>query len=224
MDIALNSHEARVLGVLIEKGCTTPDQYPLTLNAATNGSNQKSNREPVVDFSEAEVHIALQGLRMKGLVGVSVPAGSRVEKFRHNAQEIFKVGERAIAVLATLLLRGPQTGGEIKARTKRMREIPDAATLSAVLEELESKGFIEPLGGGRATRFRQLVCPELHPDGSSDAPAAHDGLPPSSQSGHAPASAAPTATPTGRDRIDALEARVDELERIVSSLREELGA
>ena len=218
MEIALNSHEARVLGVLIEKGYTTPDQYPLTLNAATNGSNQKSNRDPVVDFSEAEVHIALQGLRMKGLVGVSVPAGSRVEKFRHNAQEIFKIGERAIAVLAALLLRGPQTGGELKTRTKRMRDIPDSDALNAVLEELESVGFIEPIGGGRATRYRQLLCPELHPDGAAAASG------PTTSTSQAIPSTPPAATPAQPDRVAALEARVDELERIVSNLREELGA
>ena len=220
MDIALNSHEARVLGVLIEKGYTTPDQYPLTLNAATNGSNQKSNRDPVVDFSEAEVHIALQGLRMKGLVGVSVPAGSRVEKFRHNAQEIFEVGERAIAVLAMLLLRGPQTSGEIKTRTKRMRDIPDADAMNSVLEELEGDGYIEPIGGGRATRYRQLLCPELHPDGASAATSGEGQPPAPSSSSPAPAA----ATPAQPDRVAALEARVDELERVVSSLREELGA
>ena len=120
MDISLNSHEARVLGVLIEKAYTTPDQYPLSLNGATNGCNQKSNRDPKVDFSEAEVRIALQGLRMKGLAGGAVLAGSRVEKFRHNAKEILKVGERAIAVMAELMLRGPQTAGELRTRAKRM--------------------------------------------------------------------------------------------------------
>ena len=121
--------EARVLGVLVEKGYSTPDQYPLSLNAVANGCNQKSNRDPIVDFSEAEVRIALQGLRMKGFVGVSVPAGSRVEKWHHNAKETLKLEERDLAVLAELMLRGPQTAGELRGRAKRMRDIPNLEVL-----------------------------------------------------------------------------------------------
>ncbi len=229
MDISLNSHEARVFGVLIEKGYTTPDQYPLSLNATTNGCNQKSNRDPQVDFSEAEVRISLQGLRMKGLIGGSMQSGSRVEKYRHNAREILKVGERAIAVLAELLLRGPQTAGEIRTRAKRMRDIPSLDDLSSVLEELKTAGFVREDAGGRATKYRQLLCGELHPDGAgaavapapTNAPTAPATPPATSLAG------APAAAPSGPDlaqRVQSLETQVEELQGTVARLVEELGA
>ncbi|MFT7074599.1 MAG: hypothetical protein ACJA0P_000599 [Planctomycetota bacterium] len=240
MDISLNSHEARVFGVLIEKGYTTPDQYPLSLNATTNGCNQKSNRDPQVDFSEAEVRISLQGLQMKGLVGGSTQAGSRVEKHRHNAREMLKIGERAIAVLAELLLRGPQTAGEIRTRAKRMRDIASLEDLTPVLKELEAAGFIRELSGGRATKFEQLLCGQLHPDGG-EAPAArtapafphagppHAVPPESSLPGATPAgapAAGPTGGPTGglAERVEALESQVEALQTTVARLVEELGA
>lgn len=208
MEISLNGHEARVLGVLIEKAFTTPDQYPLSLNGATNGCNQKSNRDPVLDFSEAEVRVALQGLRMKGLVGVSVPSGSRVEKYRHNSKESLKLGDRALAVLAELLLRGPQTSGELRTRAKRMRDVSAPDALEEALGALEEHGFAKPLPGGRATRWAQTICPELHPDGGQPAPESP-----------VPA-AAPASAP---DRLEELERRVDQLERTVQHLTAALG-
>ncbi|MEE2941740.1 MAG: YceH family protein [Planctomycetota bacterium] len=210
METSLNGHEARVLGVLIEKAFTTPDQYPLSLNGATNGCNQKSNRDPVLDFSEAEVRVALQGLRMKGLVGVSVPSGSRVEKYRHNAKETLKLGERALAVLSELLLRGPQTAGELRTRAKRMRDVTAPDALEEALGALEEHGFARPLAGGRATRWAQSICPELHPDGEQTAP---DGAAPA-------AAAAPASAP---DRVAELERRVEALERTVQRLAADLG-
>ena len=208
MEISLNGHEARVLGVLIEKAFTTPDQYPLSLNGATNGCNQKSNREPVLDFSEAEVRVALQGLRMKGLVGVSVPSGSRVEKYRHNSRESLKLGDRALAALAELLLRGPQTSGELRTRAKRMRDVSAPDVLEEALGALEEHGFAKPLPGGRATRWAQMICPELHPDGAQPAPESP-----------VPA-AAPASAP---DRLEELERRVEGLERTVQHLTAALG-
>lgn len=215
MDISLNSHEARVLGVLIEKAFTTPDQYPPSLNAVTNGCNQKSNRNPIVDFSEAEVRIALQGLRMKGLMGVSVPAGSRVEKYRQNGKETLKLGEKALGVLAELLIRGPQTAGELRTRAKRMRDLPDLAALDECLQELDQAGYIRTLPGGRATRYIQTLCPELHPDGP-EADAAPAAAPPRPAS-----AAAPAPSPS---RIEELEERVARLEATVERLVTELGA
>lgn len=213
MEISLNSHEARVLGVLIEKAFTTPDQYPLSLNAVTNGCNQKSNRNPVIDFSEAEVRIALQGLRMKGLMGVSVPSGSRVEKYRQNGKETLKLGDKSLSVLAELLIRGPQTAGELRTRAKRMRDIPDLAAMDQCLQDLDQAGFIRTLPGGRATRYVQTLCPELHPDGpEADEPPALS---------EAATLAAPPPSP---DRFSALEERVAELEATVERLVSELGA
>ena len=224
MDISLNSHEARVLGVLIEKAYTTPDQYPLSLNGATNGCNQKSNRDPKVDFSEAEVRIALQGLRMKGLAGGAVLAGSRVEKFRHNAKEILKVGERAVAVMAELMLRGPQTAGELRTRAKRMRDIPSLEDLSEVLDELQTAGFVREVPGGRATKYAQLLCPQLHPDG---APVSEPALEPApSAVGEGPVRPSASPSPDGQltERVAALETEVSELKAAVKKLVEELGA
>ncbi len=199
--------------MLAEKAFTTPDQYPLSLNGATNGCNQKSNRDPVLDFSEAEVRVALHGLRMKGLVGVSVPSGSRVEKYRHNAKETLQLGDRALAVLAELLLRGPQTAGELRTRAKRMCDVSGPDALEGALSTLEEHGFAKPLPGGRATRWAQTICPELHPDGES---AAQGGAPPASD----PAAGAPASA---TDRVEELARRVEALERTVQRLTAELG-
>ena len=215
MEISLNGHEARVLGVLVEKAFTTPDQYPLSLNGATNGCNQKSNRDPVLDFSEAEVRVALHGLRMKGLVGVSVPSGSRVEKYRHNAKETLQLGDRALAVLAELLLRGPQTAGELRTRAKRMRDVSGPDALEGALGTLEEHGFARPLPGGRATRWAQTICPELHPDGEA---AAQGGAPAAD-----PAAPAASAPASATDRVEELERRLETLERTVQRLTAELG-
>jgi len=226
MEISLNGHEARVLGVLIEKGYTTPDQYPLSLNGATNGSNQRSNRDPVVDYSEAEVRIAMQGLRMKGLVGVSVPSGSRVEKYRHNAKETLKCGERELAVLAELLVRGPQTASELKTRASRMREIASREALAEVLESLVGRGLAKELPGGRAPRWQQLLCTEKgeSAEPSQATPSAPTAAP-SPAGGPAGATGATGATGGGLEgRVEALEARVAELTARLDRLSEELGA
>jgi len=227
MDISLNGHEARALGVLIEKAFTTPDQYPLSLNATTNGCNQKSNRDPEVDFSEAEVRIALQGLRMKGLAGQSVPAGSRVERWRHNASETLGLGEREVAVLAELLLRGPQTAGELRSRARRMRDLPDLAALDQALQGLRERGYAETAAGGRAPRTTQLLCGETDPDaGAAPAPAAEAAAPASTSgptSGPPPTAGAPREDTLAR-RVEALEREVRGLTRSMSQLREELGA
>ena len=226
MEISLNGHEARALGVLVEKAFTTPDQYPLSLNATTNGCNQKSNRDPVVDFSEAEVRIALQGLRMKGLAGQSVPAGSRVERWRHNASETLGLGDRELAVLAELLLRGPQTAGELRTRARRMREIPDLEALERCLDGLRSRGYAETIPGGRAPRTAQRLCADVDPDGATPA-----GAPAAETPGAAASPAASTAaSPTGpasaglEQRVEALESQVAELTAGMARLREELGA
>lgn len=230
MDISLNGHEARALGVLIEKAFTTPDQYPLSLNATTNGCNQKSNRDPVTDFSEAEVRIALQGLRMKGLAGQSVPAGSRVERWRHNAMETLGIGEREAAVLAELLLRGSQTAGELRSRARRMRDLPDPEALGQALEALRSQGYAETAEGGRAPRTSQLLCRSVAP-GAGDSPPAEAA--PASVLASAPApSGAPAPLPGAKEvqgtplaeRVESLERQVADLTRSMDQLREELGA
>src|SRR6476660_3105063 len=119
MDIVLNAVEARVLGALIEKDITTPDYYPLSLNALVNACNQKNNREPVMSLDENAVRDALGSLQEKRLAGPAGGADSRVTKYEHRLQEVFNFDRRETALLCVLLLRGPQTPGELRSRTDR---------------------------------------------------------------------------------------------------------
>ena len=224
--LQLNGHEARVLGVLVEKELTTPDQYPLSLNALVNGCNQKSNRDPVVDFMEAEVVVALQGLTMKGLAGRVSGAGSRVEKFRHNARERLKVDAAGAAILAELLMRGPQAPGELRARVNRMSPMPGQDELRAALERLEQAGLVARVRGARAERFAQQLAPGLHPEGGAST--ASSG--PSSAGAGAPTSSGtPTASATPASgglagRVEALENEVAALRARLERLASDLGA
>lgn len=136
--LELSPEAVRVLGVLIEKEKTTPDSYPLTLNTAVLGCNQSTNRSPVVDYDEMVVERALSELREKGLALRGVYAGSRVPKHRHNLSDAMTLSEGAISVLAVLLLRGPQTLGEIKQRTERMYKFESLADCDQAIEELEN--------------------------------------------------------------------------------------
>ena len=233
MTIELNAHEARVLGVLIEKETTTPDQYPLSLNATVNGCNQKSNRDPVVDFTEAEVTVAYQGLMMKHLAGSSHPAGSRVEKWHHNARQVLKVDELEVAILAELLMRGPQTPGALRTRVSRMTRCETLDELGQGLVSLQHKEYVQrltPLAGSRAERYGQLLAPGLHPDGEpaplSAAPSPSASAPLSSAAPAAPApSPAPPAPPTGLGvRVQQLEDEVAKLKRQLEGLASQLGA
>ena len=207
----LNPYEARVLGVLIEKALTVPDQYPLSLHAATTGSNQKNNRWPVVEYSEAEVHIAFQGLLAKHLAHRSVAAGSRVDKYKHGAHEALGLDDAHAAVLAELLMRGPQQPGELRTRVERMTPGLTAETLTERLARLREKGYVkrlEPLPGERAERYAQLLCPEAHP---LDAVA--------------PVASRPAAAPRldVEARVLVLEGQVAELSRNLTEVLRQLG-
>jgi len=133
--------DRRVLGVLIEKGKTTPDQYPMSLNALVAGCNQKSNRYPQMDLEQEEVLKALDRLRALGAVA-EVQGSGRVPRFRHFAYEWLGVNKVELAVMAELLLRGTQTEGELRGRAARMEPIADVATLRPVLESLKSKQLV----------------------------------------------------------------------------------
>ena len=133
--IVLNAAEVRVLGALIEKEATTPDYYPLSLNALVNACNQKSNREPVVEYDEDTVYGAIDSLRDKRLALVIV-GGGRVNKYAQRISETLNLGRRELAVLGVLLLRGPQTLGEIKDRSERMYAFADLEETERVLEKL----------------------------------------------------------------------------------------
>jgi len=136
--------ERRVLGVLVEKAKTTPDVYPMTLNAITTGANQKNNRDPVMQLTPEDVETALERLRSLGAVGL-VEGYGRVPKYRHYLYEWLGVDKVEAAVMAELLLRGPQTEGQLRAHTSRMEPIPDLPTLRQILATLKAKGLVVSL-------------------------------------------------------------------------------
>jgi hypothetical protein len=148
----LHPVEVRVLGALLEKDLTTPEYYPLTLNALQNACNQKSSREPVVSYDEATVAQGLELLRQKQLAIKVSGAGHRVEKYAHRLGERLNLGRRDLALLCVLMLRGPQTVGELRGRTERMHEFGDMEEVEHVLEALaarEPDPLVAPAPRGR---------------------------------------------------------------------------
>lgn len=135
--------EARVLGVLVEKEKTVPDTYPLSLNALVAGCNQKNNRDPVISTTEREVLEAVDELKRRSLAIES--SGSRVMRYAHNAGRVLQVPEQSVAILAVLMLRGPQTAGELRINTERLHRFADISSVEAFLEELA--GRAEERGG-----------------------------------------------------------------------------
>ena len=159
MDILLNYIEVRVLASLMEKSMTTPEYYPLSLNALTNACNQKSNREPVVAFDETTVVRALDGLREKQMVVLS--ASSRVPKYAEIFVDTRKLVKREAALLMVLMLRGPQTVGELRGRTERVYRFEDLAEAEATLDELSESGYITKLprmAGRKEPRYAHLLA------------------------------------------------------------------
>lgn len=164
----LTPDECRVLGVLVEKELTTPGQYPLSLNSIITGCNQKSNREPAVEIDEDRSVAAVEGLREKKLVIFAETLGSRVMKYKHNAAEVLGVGVRELVMLTEMLLRGPQTVGELRTRASRMHPLESLDVVQNTLQYMLEKPEplvrrIPPAPGSRAERFGQLLCPDLHP-------------------------------------------------------------
>src|SRR5215472_5305622 len=155
MDWQLDAAEVRVLGALMEKETTTPDYYPLSLDALVNACNQKSNREPVVSYDEDIVEEALSGLRAKGLA-VRISGESRVAKHGQRFTEKYNLGRREAAIMCVLLLRGPQTGGELRGRTQRLHEFEDLEGVESTLSKLGEMGFTKRLPrspGSREARW-----------------------------------------------------------------------
>ena len=176
--LSLSPNECRVLGVLIEKAQTTPQQYPLTLNAMVNGANQKNNREPVTNLNEEQVLQTLDDLRSKGLAREVMLSGSRVEKFRHVAREVLEIDTNQLVIMAELLLRGPQTIGELRGRASRMHPLETTEIVKNVLDSLMTRPEplvreLPPAPGDRAPRFAQLLCPTLHPLDAPPTPTPH---------------------------------------------------
>jgi uncharacterized protein YceH (UPF0502 family) len=214
--LALKPNECRVLGVIVEKAFTVPAAYPLTLNSFVVGSNQRNNREPMLNLDEEAALDALDGLRAKGLVVEAFLSGSRVAKYRHNARETLGVTTEQLVILVELLLRGPQSPGELRGRAERMAPLGSLEQALGVIESLVNRP--EPLvrelpPSGRARRFGQLLCPDLHP---LDVPSGDD------RGGGA--SAPPGERLTGEGSLAALQARVSALEAEVAVLKSRLDA
>ncbi len=171
MDIVLSAVEARVLGALVEKDITTPEYYPLSLNALVNACNQKNNREPVMNLDESEVRDALSGLQAHRLAGAAGGADSRVTKYEHRLQEVFNFDRRETAVLCVLLLRGPQTPGELRGRTERMYRFETLEDVQGALQKLMGRepALVKVLPrapGTKESRYAHLLCGEVEGDPS----------------------------------------------------------
>jgi uncharacterized protein YceH (UPF0502 family) len=217
MPIELTPHEARVIGCLIEKQIATPDQYPLSLNALVNACNQKSNRDPVLALEEREVQAVVDGLMKRQLVLEKSGFGSRVPKYQHlfcNTQfGTLKFSPRGTAIVCELLLRGPQTPGELRTHASRLAPVHDVSEVETELEELMTRPdgpFVAKLTrepGRRESRYMHLF--------SGEAPPFVEEAPRASRT--APGSA--TGVSVDEERIAALEAAVAELRHEVGLLK-----
>jgi uncharacterized protein len=210
--------EVRVLGVLVEKQLTTPDVYPLTLNALRLACNQLTNREPVVEYDEGTVRGALDRLSHRRWARLAGIGNRRAPKYRHLLDEELHVSRGELALLAVLMLRGGQTPGELKARTERMYPFPSREAVEQALEGLAGRSLVERRGrrpGQKEDRYAQLL------GGDEAAPQAEPAAPPMKQSPEVPAPAEDGAL---GERVERLERDVEELRSEVAALRAELGA
>ncbi len=207
----LSATEARVLATLMEKARTVPDSYPLSLNSLHSGCNQKTAREPVMNLSEAEITEALDSLRAASLVIES--SGSRVPRYEHNAQRAMGVPEQSAVLLGLLMLRGPQTAGELRTNADRWYRFLDIASVEAFLEELQDRADEKggPLvvklpraPGAREQRWAHLLCGPVDP-------------------GSAASAATATDDPTLAERVAVLERTVEQLRAELEDLRQQLG-
>ncbi len=213
-EVFLNDAEVRVLGSLIEKQITTPEYYPLTLNALTHACNQISNRDPVVAYDEKQVVRALESLREKNLAYIFYGSESRVPKYKHVVPEVLHLTPPQVALMCVLMLRGPQTVGELRGRSLRLYEFKELAEVEATLEEL-SKSEPQPLvarlprqPGRKESRYAHLLSGQIEIEAQE--------------------MAAPRVEPARREvlaeneRVARLEAEVEALRREVAELRQQL--
>lgn len=208
--------EIRVVGCLVEKQRTTPDAYPLSLNALRLACNQSTNRDPVVDYDEQTVSEALRRTALRGWTRLASGAGSRARKYRHLLPEALDVDEAELSLLAVLMLRGPQTPGELKQRSERMHVFESLGAVQETLDRLVERELVarhERRPGQKELRYEQLLGGEG--DGAAEASAAPN------VAGDADVAPAPSGG-TG-DRLDRLEREVAELRSELASLREALG-
>jgi uncharacterized protein len=207
VDFLLQPAEVRVLGALLEKDITTPEYYPLTVNALVNACNQRSNRDPVVNYDDDTVARALESLRAKQLAGVVTGGSNRVPKYSHRFSEVLNFGRRELALLCELMVRGPQTLGELRTRAARMYDFSDLDEVESVLRSLAERSsgpFVVRLPhqpGTKEPRWAHLFSGE--PDVLAE-----------------PIGVLPRTTPE-TDRISELEAEVARLRTEVAELKEQ---
>ncbi len=213
MHAVLDAVEARVIGTMIEKRITVPDSYPLTINSIVNGCNQMNNRAPVTSLTEAEVTSAVERLRERGFAGLYTGAATRVPKYAERFAERLGIAAAETALLCELMLRGAQMPGELRSRVERMHAFADLGQLESVLQAMSE--LTPPLvvqlqrePGARAAKWQHMLF-------GGELPAADAvPLPPSKMDREAALS----------ERVSALEAKVAELEEVLTALRIQLGA
>jgi uncharacterized protein YceH (UPF0502 family) len=213
VNILLNQVETRVLGCLIEKDITTPDYYPLSLNALINACNQKNNRDPVMNVDEDAVRQALDTLQEKRLAGPSSSADSRVTKYEHRLQEAFNFTRGETAVLCVLLLRGPQTPGELRGRSERMHRFEDLTEVQSTLQRLMQREpplakILSRQPGTKEARYAHLLSGDVEDVNVARALSPAD---------------AHSNSPDG-ERITRLENEVADLRKELADLREQLAS
>lgn len=204
----LNPVETRVLGCLIEKQRTTPDTYPLTLNALRLACNQSTNRDPVVEYDEHTIRGGLERLARRRYVRLASGHTTRVTKYRHLLDDTLSLDHEELAVLAVLMLRGPQTPGELRQRTERLQRFPDHEALDAVLTRLAERDFVERLDrrpGQKEQRYRLRLENEETDEAAAPTPDTRHPIPED-------------------DRLARLESEVAALRAELANLREQLGA
>jgi uncharacterized protein len=209
VNIVLNPAEARVLGALVEKDITTPDYYPLSLNALINACNQKNNREPVTNFDEETVRLALRNLSDKRLAGPAGGADGRVTKYEHRMQEVFNFTRPETAIMCVLLLRGPQTPGELRGRTERMHRFEDLDEVLSGLQQLMRREppLAKALGrrpGTKEIRYAHLLSGDV-------------------EAWEPPAESASSGVTDENERVAHLEAQVSALQSEVAELKQQMA-
>jgi uncharacterized protein len=209
MDILLDDVETRVLGSLVEKELTTPEYYPLSLNALVNACNQKSNRDPVMNLDEQAVREALRTLDKKGLAGPADNMVSRVSKYEHRLQEAYNFTRHEIALLSELLLRGPQTPGELRSRADRMHKFEDLGIVHSTLQRLMKREpplvkVLPRQPGTKEARYAHLLSGdvEVPPQESADG----------------------VAVASSGERIARLEGQVENLQSEIADLKQQFAA
>jgi len=216
MNFTLTEIEVRILGALIEKDITTPDYYPLSLNALVNACNQKNNRDPVMNLDESAVRDALATLQEKSMAGPASGADSRVTKYEHRLQEVFNFDRREVAIVCVLLLRGAQTPGELRGRTDRMYHFEVLDDVVSTLDRLAQRQppltrVLPRQPGTKESRYMHLFSgePEIS---EANATAARALLP------------ADTSSVANEDRVTRLEQDVAALKESLADMQDQLAA